>query len=81
MLPSPPAEDGELEVLPEAIDVLEADVPQPPALVFDECEDVVGTVSSADVLRADLVERDYLATLLPPPPEVLCSLTASSYIP
>ena len=70
-LPSPPAKDGQLEVLPEAIDVLEADVPQPPALVFDECKNVVGTVRSADVRRADLIERDHLATLLAPPPEVL----------
>ena len=70
-LRSTPTEDGELEILPEAVDVLKADIPQPRALILDQGEDVVSPVGSADVFCADLLEGDRLALVLPPTPEVL----------
>src|SRR5580704_13692075 len=58
-LPNPP-EDGQLEVFPEAIHVLEADVPQPLALLLQRCQDVGRPVGPLQVLCANLLQGHFL---------------------
>ena len=67
-----PTEDRQLEIFPEAVHVPKADLPEPAALVFDEGEDVGGTVWSFEKLLAYLLKGHFFALLLPPLEEMRC---------
>jgi len=49
-----PAEDRQFEVSPKTINILKPDLPQPPALVFDQVQDVGGPVRALHEFAVDL---------------------------